>query len=899
MVKSVTQMILSEESKIMSHGISMVTSASWKFWTKRQQNSPFFFNWCLQLQTSVLFVTSGRPDRNVTDSQRNFHTCVCCHVWCLYLFCYCTMSAGCHSDFFFFFYENVCWMSFGLAIALILCTRTATSRVAKWIKKYMLPCACFVHDDWKLSASCANWRNWTKRHRSHKIQYYKVHFQYYKLLSTTKYTSSTTKYYEVLQSPLQYYKVIQSITSYYKKPPSTAKYYSGTTPYYKVLNLQQVLRLPRKLTLELHQVLRLPRKVTLDLHQVLRLPHRMTRRLDPRHIWNVISNARRNKCHPPNSPNTAPATQNDHPTSGRNLRKTAETSFPMRGRSETVPRPFRAWSETVSVSPQPATPPRLLFTLRTNGLYWKIQHFALRLSFQISPSTAPTTKSDTWTSPSTAPTTQSDTWTSPSTAPTTKTDTWTSPSTAPTTKSDTWPSPSTAPATQNDSQAWSSSHMKRHFQCAQKQMSPSKLTKYCACHAKWPSNIWQKFAENSWNVISNARPIRDRSETVPSMIRDRFRQSATRHSTEVTFSLRTNGLYWKIQHFAFRLSFQISPSTAPTTKSDTWTSPSTAPTTQSDTWTSPSTAPTTKTDTWTSPSTAPTTKSDTWPSPSTAPATQNDSQAWSSSHMKRHFQCAQKQMSPSKLTKYCACHAKWPSNICRNLRKTAETSFPMRGRSKTVPRPFRAWSETVCVSPQPATQPRLLFALRTNGLYWKIQHFALRLSFQISPSPAPTTQSDTWTSPSTAPTTKTDTWTSPSTAPTTKSDTWPSPSTAPATQNDSQAWSSSHMKRHFQCAQKQMSPSKLTKYCACHAKWPSNIWQKFAENSWNVISNARPIRDRSETVPSMIRDRLRQSATRHATEVAFRAPDERFVLKNTTFRAPAIFPNFTKSCAYH
>ena len=118
--------------------------------------------------------------------------------------------------------------------------------------------------------------------------------------------------------------------------------------------------------------------------------------------------------------------------------------------------------------------------------------FELRLSFQISPSiapatqsdtstspsTAPTTKSDTWTSPSTAPTTKSHTWTSPSTAPATKSDTWPSPSTAPatksntwpspsiapTTKSDTWPSPSTAPAAQNDSQAWSSSHMKRHFQ---------------------------------------------------------------------------------------------------------------------------------------------------------------------------------------------------------------------------------------------------------------------------------------------------------------------------------------------------------------------------------------------------------------------------------------------------
>ena len=89
-------------------------------------------------------------------------------------------------------------------------------------------------------------------------------------------------------------------------------------PRKAILDLHQVLRLPRKVPLDLHHALRLPRKVTLDLHQVLRLPHRMTRMLDPRHIWNVIYNARSNKCHPPNSPNTAPATQNDHPTSGRN-----------------------------------------------------------------------------------------------------------------------------------------------------------------------------------------------------------------------------------------------------------------------------------------------------------------------------------------------------------------------------------------------------------------------------------------------------------------------------------------------------------------------------------------------------------------------------------------------------
>ena len=60
-----------------------------------------------------------------------------------------------------------------------------------------------------------------------------------------------------------------------------------------------------------HQVLRLPRKVTLQLHQILRLPRKMNLMIDPRHIWNVIYNARSNKLHTTTSPNTAPATQNE------------------------------------------------------------------------------------------------------------------------------------------------------------------------------------------------------------------------------------------------------------------------------------------------------------------------------------------------------------------------------------------------------------------------------------------------------------------------------------------------------------------------------------------------------------------------------------------------------------
>ena len=47
----------------------------------------------------------------------------------------------------------------------------------------------------------------------------------------------------------------------------------------------------------IHQVLHLPQKVTLEPHQVLHLPHKMTLMTDLRHIWNVIYNARSNRCH--------------------------------------------------------------------------------------------------------------------------------------------------------------------------------------------------------------------------------------------------------------------------------------------------------------------------------------------------------------------------------------------------------------------------------------------------------------------------------------------------------------------------------------------------------------------------------------------------------------------------
>ena len=176
------------------------------------------------------------------------------------------------------------------------------------------------------------------------------------------------------------------------------------------------------------------------------------------------------------------------------------------------------------------------------------------------------------------------------------------------------------------------------------------------------------------------------------------------------------------------------------------------------------------------------------------------------------------------LTKYCACHAEGLTYL---IIITYETSFTMRGATgvtiqphqilrlprkmtlqdfkenlqKQVKRHFQCGADPTMIrewcendptmirawkrKPQPASQPRLLFELTTSIFYWKIQRFAPNLTFKHSPSAAPATKSNTWTSASTAPATKSNTWTSPSTAPATKCDTWTSPNTAPATQKDS------------------------------------------------------------------------------------------------------------------
>ena len=102
--------------------------------------------------------------------------------------------------------------------------------------------------------------------------------------------------------------------------------------------------------------LRRASKVNLQPQQILRLPRKMNPMIDPRHIWNVIANARSKQCHPLTSPNTAPATKS---LSSRLQRKLSELLPPIERRFEDNPTMIRAWnrhlapaaSETLLVRP--------------------------------------------------------------------------------------------------------------------------------------------------------------------------------------------------------------------------------------------------------------------------------------------------------------------------------------------------------------------------------------------------------------------------------------------------------------------------------------------------------------------------------------------------------------------
>ena len=135
--------------------------------------------------------------------------------------------------------------------------------------------------------------------------------------------------------------------------------------------------------------------------------------------------------------------------------------------------------------------------------------------------------------------------------------------------------------------------------------------------------------------------------------------------------------------------------------------------------------------------------------------------------MQRYLHCAERQATPSNLTKYCACHEKWIS--CWIL-FTHDTLFTMRGTTGNILQPHQ-------ILRLPRKMNPMLNSLHT----WNASYNA-RNDRQHPPT---------------------------------------SPNIAPATKNESHAEFSSHMKRYLQCAERQATSSNLTKYCACHEKWIS------------------------------------------------------------------------------
>ena len=301
-------------------------------------------------------------------------------------------------------------------------------------------------------------------------------------------------------------------------------------------------------------------------------------------------------------------------------------------------------------------------------------------------------------------------------------------------------SPNTAPATQNDFQDSSCSHMKRHLQCAEQQASPSNLTKYCACHAKWLSwliLLTYEFTMRGATGI-NLQPhqilrlprkiaFQNQREIVRKQLKCHLQCAAdssmirpwSDHELVISHPPVRRGYF---SHFGDAFCIE-------------------------------------------------------------------NYNILRSGYLPRFHRILRL---PRKVTLQHHQILRLPRKIAfQNQRKICRKQLKRQFQCGDDPNMIRPWTRHLA----PARSPRLLFALRKRILYWKLQHFALRLSTQISPN----------------------------TAPATKSDTPRSPNTAPATKNDSHDRYPWHMKRHLQCAEQQASPSNLTKYCACHGKRISSL----------------------------------------------------------------------------
>ena len=311
-------------------------------------------------------------------------------------------------------------------------------------------------------------------------------------------------------------------------------------------------------------------------------------------------------------------------------------------------------------------------------------------------------------------------------------------------------SPNTAPATQNDSHDWCPSHMTRHLQCAEQQISSSNITKCCTCHAKWlASSILVTYETlftmrggtgitrqphqilrlprkmtlmldllHIWNVIYNARSNRHHPPTSPNTapatqkctpkskrnsprtveasipMRGRFdhdpsmiRTWSDHEIAKLNPSVRR--AYFSPLGNAFCIeNYNISRSGYLLKFHRILRLPRKVTLQHHQMLRLPRkmTLMIPVRHTWHVIYNSQSNRSHPPTSPNAAPATQNDSHHLSSWHMKRHLQCAEKHASPSNLTKCCPCHEKW----CASLIVVAyETSFTMRGATGITLQPHQ------------------------------------------------------------------------------------------------------------------------------------------------------------------------------------------------------------------
>ena len=342
----------------------------------------------------------------------------------------------------------------------------------------------------------------TTKYYSNTNLYYKVLLQYYSvlqsttqvllqyylvlqsttqvLLCTSKYYSNTTLYYKVR---LQYYSVLQILLCTTPVLPCTTKYHSSTTLYYSsttlyynvLLQYYPVLQSTSwliRIAYETSFTVRGATKGSLQLHQILRLPRKMNLMIDPHHIWNVIYNAQSKSHHPPTSPNTAPATQNESDDWSASHMKRHLQCVEQEASPSNLTKYCASQAKWISWLIRIAY--ATSFTMRGATGITLQPHQILRLPCKMNLMIDPH-------------------------------HIWNVIYNARSNRHHPPTSPNTAPATQNESHDWSASHMKRHLQCAEQQASPSNLTKYCACHAKWISWLIVLTYETSFPMRRAAR----------------------------------------------------------------------------------------------------------------------------------------------------------------------------------------------------------------------------------------------------------------------------------------------------------------------------------------------------------------------------------------------------------